>query len=377
MSNFEQQANDAIRQSIADSMTTSNTEQQEQQQPTQEQPADRYIEQNSSSEGQNFSTDQVNPDLSGGTSDNVSDDPIDNLISNTFGGDPKKIAKSYLESQRAYTKLQSQLGERDQRLQKYESQLQQFDQILQQYPDLANQVEKAVRGQYESPAAARQEPQGKPVPNAYSGKLGDDALPTEQTLIDSGYLDSNARNNLSSFDYQQRVMAAQMQYMQTELPNQIMQKTMQQLQQQQQQYQAQQYQSQIQQQNDERFNESFDRAVSKYGLNFNDTHAHLFDEITEAVTAFRDPRNKDLINPKAVELATQLVLESHEMLPSSQPTAPQIPQQPVGDDGFNSSRSATIASKPTDFASKQQQNVTDRLLQDLQRRNIGRSNMQR
>jgi len=385
MPSFDQEANDAIRQSIQDSVAndqTNDTSQQDavnsQQNVDQQQQTTQNDQlENSSSEAQNFSQDQSSPDITGGNSDSVSDDPVDNLISNTFGGDPKKIAKSYLESQRAYTKLQSQLGERDQRLQKYESQLQQFDQILTQYPDLAQQVEKAVRGQYESPAAVRQEPQGKPSPDAYSGKLGDATLPTEQTLIDAGYLDQNARNNYSTMDYQQRVMEAQMRYMQQELPNQIMQRTMEQLQQQQQQQQRQQYEQQIQQHNNERFNESFDKAVSKYGLNFNDTHAHLFDEITQAVTAFRDPSNKDLINPRAVELATQLVLESHDMLPSPSAPKPQQPSAPVGDDGFNSSKGATIQSKPTDFASKQQQTVTERLIADLERRNMGRSNMQR
>jgi len=377
MSSFDRQSQDILRDSIRQSVeqeSTSNNEQQQEVNVDAAQAEPTTVEKESGKIDQNFSEENNSPDIANGSEEQSSDDPIDNLLNNTFKGDPKKVAKSYLESQRAYTELQSKYGETSKKAKELESHFSALDSILAQYPSLAKQVEKAIRGEYaESQNVSPTEPAGKPQ-QATQGKLDStDTLPTEQTLIDRGYIKPEDKQTLSTLDYDRKLLEAQIRYAREDLPKTLAEQSRQQYLEMQRQDEEQKQKQQINQTNNQRFSESFDRAVARYGLDFTSTHASLKDEIVNAVKAFRDPENMNLLLEDAVELAAERVLKKHDMLPKAAPKqAPQQTQQPMGDDGFNSNKAASVQSKRNDFTSKYEERLNQLQMSDIQRRNQNR-----
>jgi hypothetical protein len=338
------------------------------------------VETQSTENDQKFSETLETPDIATGSEESApaqTDDPLENLLKNTFGGDPKKIAKSYVESQKAYQKLNTEHKQTAQRAQELESQFQALDQLFAENPQIAKQVERAIRGEsLESQTNAAPEPYGKPMQSAPTGKLNNATLPTEKTLVEAGYIDPEAKNQLSTMEYQQLMLNAQGQYMLTEMPKMIAQQTQQQIAEQNRLAAEQQQRETLKQTNTQRFNESFDRAVVKFGLDVTSTHAHLSDEIVNATKAFRDPDNMGLISEDAVELATQRVLQRHNMLSAPTPTpTTTIQAAPTGDDGFNSTNRSGIAptqSQPSDLTSQFEQMRLQQLTDSIQKQYAAR-----
>lgn len=377
MDSFKKQSDEFLRQSIADSVNPAN-QPESIENSTVDQVIDEKVEKSREIE-QKIPEETNTTDLPVESSEEpapaeqtVSDDPIENLINNTFSGDPKKIAKSYLESQKQFTKLQDQYRQTDSRVQEFESQFQALNNLLERYPSLAKQVEKAIKGEYsESQTVSSEEPKGKPAPTT-EGKLDSTStLPTEQTLVQQGYIDPTDKDRLSTLDYERKVLEAQIRYAREDLPRTIAEQTRKQYNQSLEQERKRQALEQQKQINEQRFSESFDRAVGKFGLDFTSTHAHLQDQILNAVKAYRDPDNINLLSDDAVELAAERILRKNDMMPKSK-TAPAAPKQPVGDDGFSSNRSTKVESKPNDFQSKYEQRLNELLQSDVQRRNQNR-----
>jgi hypothetical protein len=329
---------------------------------------------------ENFSTKEDNTDLSTVESNQPDqntksesdepDDSIENLLNNTFGGDPKKAAKSYLESQKAYVKLREERENDLKRLQEIEGQFQQLDKLFSQHPDLAKQVELAITGKYNENLSQTTEPKGKPMQSEPTGKLSNPTLPTEKDLIDAGLVDPADRNNLPSAEYQQRLLMAQTAYLQQNLPDMIANQTFERIASMQKQRQEQQEQQRLQETNNQRLSDGFDKAIAKYGLDFAGQHASLFDEINNTFVAFRDPKNMGLIAEDAVELAVERVLRANDMLPKA--TAPSKPE-PAGDDGFQSNKSAQMQTRrPNDITSKFEDRMNALNTEQILRRNQNR-----
>lgn len=367
---YDQQMKDAMRQQLAST-------QPEKPEDTQETtPPEQTTEQATTSGTENEQKFQENNQSSDITpSDNESaestEDPIENLLNKTFGGDPKKATKSYLESQKAYAKLQEQARENEKKLRELEGQFSTLDQVISNNPDLLQQLEKAIKGGNESQSSSV-EPHGKPNQNVDAGKLSSSTLPTEQTLVSAGYMDASDKDNLPTMEYQQKLLSAQISYVQKELPDLITQQVEQRLTQSHQQRAEQQKRDQVKQTNTKRLSEGFDRAVAKFGLDFTGAHATLFDEINNTVLAYRDPNNLDLVDEQAVELAAERVLKQHNMLPSNTSKSADTASAPVGDNGFNSNKPASVQPKSNDFSSKFHERLNALNIEQIQRRNQNR-----
>jgi len=375
---FDSQAREFMDQQIRQQMSEQQETTQEAQPEAPETPVEEKNDQNGIKNVQSLGTTSENTDISPETSEGESastdqlEDALDNLINNTFGGDPKKIAKSYTESQKAYAKLQAERNQDRSKLTELESRFQQLDELLRTHPSLATRIEQAITGQYnESLNGASPEPYGKPEQSA-QGKLNEASMPTEQALIQAGYMAPEDRDNLSTIEYQQKLLGAQLAYLQQDLPRQLAQRTLQEQQRIQQEHTQRQQLEQLKQQNNERFEKSFERAIEKYGLDFTSTHAQFFDDMSRAVKAFLDPEDNRLISNDAFERAAEYVLSKHNMLPQPKTTAPSPAQQPVGDTGLVNARSQQQQPKPNDPESRYNEQLRNRLQDELLRRNSSR-----
>ena len=254
-------------------------------------------------------------------SDEISNDDQDDsksVLNKVFNGNVENLENSYLESQREYNKLNQ---EHKQVLKEYEETqnlTNQVDRVLKENPSLRSLFEKAVNNEdVESLINNSSKPaSGKSSNNSDQGKLevDDEFLPTTERLIESGYLDENY-DNLSDFDRERAVLTAQNKFLQEQMPNLVSKQVQTAYKQQREQEQQKQERKQLSDTNTERFENGFDEAVVEFGLNFTSDHKDLFDEIYEEAKSFRDPNDQRLIRDNAVILATQHVLQRHNIDP--------------------------------------------------------------
>ncbi len=255
----------------------------------------------------------------------------------TFGGDPKRVVKSYVEAQRQATQANTVL-----------SQLNALGERDPKYKEVVNAMMKGepldnIRNLLGGPAEpAKPAGQSPTVPVGPQGQSNDTL---EQTLVKEGLLNPNQKAWVTPAEWQLKISDA--------LAERTARMSLQRQQELTQQAQAEMEQRRIEQENKNRFQTSFMSVVEDTGLDFAGKDAHLYQEIQRTAVAYRDPQNLDMIAPDAFYKATidvlrakNLPIPENAMRRFTTPVQQQQPQPPQ----FGSRPAMPTASGPKSVA---------------------------
>jgi hypothetical protein len=236
------------------------------------------------------------------------EEKLQKLIEETFGGDPLKLAKSYVSSQSNYTKLRNDYK-------KAEGLLNNYDTMIENSPTLKNAIENANSvEEIESLITSHKESNDKPKDEKLPSKLD---IPTEVTvddLVKEGYVNEEFLRTLSETEKEAVVRRAELKYMRERLPSIIAQKSVEEATRQIEEQKNAAKQREQKEKNDdinvERYEKGITTIVEKFGLDFagNEEDALLLDEIQKRAAYIRDPENPDVMDEDAMLIATQKVL---------------------------------------------------------------------
>lgn len=291
------------------------------------------------------------------------EDKIQNIIDKNFNGDVKKLGKSYLESQREFTRLYNETKEKDKFLNS-------LNNVLEKNPKLKQLIEKAEQGEdVESLLDAnKEESKDKPTETSKS-KL--ETSVKESDLVEAGYLDDTYLNNLTQTERDAVVRQAKLKYMEEQLPNRIAQQAAQKYQEQidemEKQRKKQDEQNRNKQITKERYEEGIVEVVEEYGLDFagNEEHRKLLEEIEKRAVFFPDYNNPNVIRKDAIKLATKEVLSENGMLEEAKAEAKKKEEE-IKATGFNANRKQPAQKKPTTIAEKLQERRAEKYKRGLQ-----------
>lgn len=262
-------------------------------------------------------------------------------LNNTFQGDPTKAVKSWLHSQKEFTKTQSSLKELQNTLNNLEARAEQdpiFKEILQ----------VAAKGEsVENYLKSKVKPEGKSQDALVNSKLdtGDKNSVNEADLVRVGLLDTNRKSELSALEWQNEVLQARLNYMATELPKQITLRTMSEIHNEQTKLRETQDRERLVNENKNRFERDFDNAILS-GYDFTGEHKELYEEAVEQAKFILDPSNPKLIRPNAFSLALEMVARDKGIKPKQVRPLPTTPKSGVNYNGRNV-LSGGEAPKPT------------------------------
>lgn len=301
-------------------------------------------------------------------SENNEIEKFQSVIDKTFGGDPLKLAKSYLSSQSEFTKQRNQ----NQELQK---QLQRYNEMIEHSPTLKKAVENAQSiEEIESLLTSQKEPEGKPIKPEEKSKLDVPYNVEPAELIAKGYINDQFFDNLSDIEKKAVIQRAEMKYFQDEFPKIVAQRSAEEYQKQIAEIEKQKIQRETQEKNKtlnlQRYEDGIISVVEKYGLDFasNEEHKKLLDEIDAEVIGIRDRENPDVIKPEAVEIATQLVLRRNNMLEDQTKKVAKEDMQLDNARQFNvNRRQERRSSEPTSIGEKLRQRKIERYEQQMSR----------
>lgn len=276
------------------------------------------------------SSDEQQPDEEGVVDESTDKETLEEyekVLKDTFGGDPRKAVKSWKESQKNYTKLRKEKKEK-------EEQIKYINNLVEKNPMLGDIIKTAAKkGDLSKDDLqnflneGQQEPSGKPNNTSSESKLDivDEGFDLndidESTLAESGYIDQDRKEQLSSSEWSSLKRRARLKYAENELPDRIAEKAYQKFQQQideaQEKQKQKQRQEKIQQKNAERYEQGMERVVDEFDLDFagNEEHEQLLDEIEQVAVNIRDPQDDSVIHPNAMYLATLQVMEDKGMNP--------------------------------------------------------------
>lgn len=238
---------------------------------------------------------------------------IESVLNKVFKGDVSNLEKSYLESQREFGKVNSQLTEALKAQGESERTIANINAVLNQNPTLRNAFEKAVKGE-DVESLIIQKPEGKsevPTNNGKFSEVQNEFLPDVNRLIELGYLSKDKVEALTDQDRQSAVLQAQAVYMQRELPNLVTQQVNSVIAKANEEKANADRLKELQDTNNSRINNGFDNVIKEHGLEFSGKDRDLFDEIFEEAKSFRDRGNPQLLRENAIELATREVLAKH------------------------------------------------------------------
>jgi len=263
------------------------------------------------------------------------------FIENTFQGDEVKLAKSYKESQRQYTKLQNELKKRD-------TTLSELSNVLENNPKLVELLDKASQGEdIESLLSTKQqESQDKPNTTVEAeSKLSTTNDVSKEQLIEAGLVNESFLEKLTSQEQESVLRQAKIQYMETVLPQRIAEKSAQEYEKRIAELERQRSQKMEEDKNrrivEERYDKGIETVVEKFGLDFanNEDHAALLEDINRLTANIGDPANPSVIHESAVEIATEQVLKSRGMfdnLRQERPNTTSTTTKPnINTEGFN------------------------------------------
>lgn len=230
-------------------------------------------------------------------------DPDERLFRETFGGDPKKLAQAYRNSQREFTKTQSSLKEYE----KYKQVVDGINSVSAKDPMIQEILEAAARGEsVENYVQKKWKPEGKSVLSD-SGKLnGDITSADENTLVGSGYLDLAKKAGLTATEWQNEVMRAQLRYATTEIPKITADRTMAEIQRRQKEAEDSQTKQQLAKTNKQRFERQFDDAIQA-GYDFAGEHKDIYEQAVREMQYMVDPSNPKLIREDSFLLALSAI----------------------------------------------------------------------
>jgi hypothetical protein len=233
------------------------------------------------------------------------DEKVMNLIENTFGGDPIKLAKSYSELQATYT-------EKNRELKKIKEPYERLNQILTQNPKLFDYIQRASNGENVEnllSSGGNQSGQSSTANKATQLDVSTDV--DEKALIAAGYLDANELANLTDYEKQMKVLRATQRYLTNEIPKQITQKTLADIHSAQQQADQERTKQQTILENQRRYQEGIkDAALGGWDFT-KEEHAQYLDELEEEIHGLRDPKNLNLLRTDAVEIALERISRKH------------------------------------------------------------------
>lgn len=281
---------------------------------------------------------------------------IQNIIDKNFDGDINKLGKSYLDSQREFTRLYNQSKEKDKFINTLEN-------VLQKNPKLKELINKAQQGEdVESYLnGARQEPNGKPNQSEPDKSKLDTNTVDEATLIEAGVLDATFLDNLSEVERQAVVRRARLDYLENKLPDNIAQKAIEKYEAQIGELEKQRKEKEQREKNTEIIIERYENGIAKVVENFNldfannEEHRQLLDEIDKRVNYLRDHNNPNVIRVDAVEIATKEVLSEKGMLKDSGKPTPPNREEPIPPTGFNANKRQAREKKATTIREKLQE----------------------
>lgn len=304
-----------------------------------------------------------------------SPDEYEQILEETFGGDPKKAVKSWKESQKSFGKLRKEKKQKEQ-------QLQYLNNLVEENPMLGDIIKTAAeKGEISEQdlqnflSEGNQEPDGKPKQSSSEGKLEvvDDEFSVDdvdtKTLAESGYIDPDKKDSMSPSEWRILKRQAAVKYAEDKLPQRLASKAYQQFQSQideaQKQKKQKERQKQNRQKNAERYEQGLERVVDEFNLDFagNEQHEQLLDEIESVAVNIRDPQNNDVIHPNAIYLATVQVMEDKDMqLQKSKDVDKEVEKAKQDADesfdkrtGFNANTKKKSDDKPESLADKMSQ----------------------
>lgn len=304
------------------------------------------------------------------------------VLNDQFGGDGRKAVKSWKESQKGYTKLRQQSKEMQQQIDALNSLLERNPKV-EEILNLALEKGEVTDADLQNFLRGGREPQGKPNITSQESKLEivDNVEDIdEQTLADSGLLDLSKKELLSSTEWDLARRQAVLTYAQRNLPNQIAKSAYQHLKQQIDDERRREIEQQKaienQQKNTERYQKGIERVVDEFNLNFagNSEHEKLLEDIEKLAVNFRDPRDRNLIHPNAIYLATLEVLNEKgiKVQPSVDPNkeaerAKQEAEKALEDKiGFNKTGIQPSNTQPKTIAEKLRQRHLQGYQKELQ-----------
>lgn len=219
------------------------------------------------------------------------------LLNEKFGGDPTKLAKSYLHSQKEFQKTQSSLKE-------YENNLKQYDELINSDPMLKDILQARRNGMsVERYLQEKQPPQRQTESNVSDSKLDTDFLSVDENqLSKEGLLDLSGKSDHTPTSWNNEVMKARLLYASKVLPQKTYEQTISKIEQYNKEQQAKTEQQRLQQENRKRFDVSFESALLN-GWDFTGDHKDVLEEATNQARYIIDPKNPKLIAPDAFEIA--------------------------------------------------------------------------
>lgn len=243
---------------------------------------------------------------------------VEKLLNETFEGDPKKAAKSYLHSQRAIQKALNEKKELEAKAKELEEKakvLEQFDSVVKGNPLLAEMLSKAVRGEsIENHINAEKEPSGKPVSRSESGKLDSTLTAVDDNeLAKAGYLDLADKDQYSAIEWHEKRLEAKAKYFEEVLPKKAVEKQLSLWEAKQRELEEAESRKRQAETSQKRYETSFNRVVAS-GWDFAGEHNKYLDEINELAKGIRDPKNPALLNEEAFEMAAERIARKHNLV---------------------------------------------------------------
>lgn len=244
-------------------------------------------------------------------------DPDDKLFRETFGGDPKKLAEAYRNSQREFTKMQSSLKETE----RYKEIVDQLDSVYNRDPLVKEVLEAATRGESAENYLKNKLKLGetnKSTDTFVNGKLGSDVTSAdENSLAKNGYLDLNAKANYTAMEWQNEVMKARLNYATNEVPRIAMEKTLAEMERKQKELRDSQDRQTAVETNNQRFERQFNEAL-RAGYDFAGEHKDIYMQAVEDAKYMVDRRNPKLIREDAFLIALDSLAKQTGKLPKQQ-----------------------------------------------------------
>lgn len=317
----------------------------------------------------------INNNSEDDTTDNPEqDDKYTNIFESQFKGDPKKVVKSWSETQSYAAQLRQQVKE----LQNENDSM--FD-VLERNPELANIVERAAKGEDVKSFLRGKEPQGKPDSSQESKLNSSKNIPVEE-LAENGYIRPSELEYLTESQKAEKLLQARLRYMEDTLPSRIAEKTateyQRRIEEQTKQQEKQRTEQETKKLNNQRWKSGIETVVETYGLDFAGKDQDLLDQIEKHAKYIRDPENPNVIDEDSVYLATQRVmrLNGRDATPKDYNKPKQDAKQKVDENfgkGFNTSkRTDPPKREPTSLAEKLRERRLAKETEKIKKRNFNR-----
>lgn len=294
----------------------------------------------------------------------------DEQIQNITHDDPLyKVAKSNMEKDSGYAKLQNEL-------QPYRAGFEKLNGLLESNPTLAKLLDDAAQGKPIGSQIAAPEPTGKPNAQTTGNSVSQVPKLDENVLAQAGYLDLSMKGSVPEGEWKRMVESATYQYMPTFIAERTLAESERLRAERERQAQQEQAKKQVQDENYRRYESSFTTALS-LGFDFagNAEHAALLPEIQQLALAMRDPSNPNLILEDAVELAAERVARKRGLKLAKPQQLSSVPKAPAPQPNFvpQPNGGKAVASEPATGIEAYYERIGQRQISSIQQRSGSRT----